>query len=130
MKQILIGSKKSSGADLNKIYKKTFEKEITKKVEKKGYMVSECNVEGEFEGEDKTGISKITIILDAKKDSAENTNQINSVKNIEINVGDETENTEDTKKDDNITQSNIKELKAYLSDYYELDDKIFDITIK
>ena len=130
MKQILIGSKKSSGADLNEIYKKTFEKEITKKVEKKGYMVSECNVEGEFEGEDKTGISKITIILDAKKDSAENTNQINSVKNIEINVGDETENTEDTKKDDNITQSNIKELKAYLSDYYELDDKIFDITIK
>ena len=68
MKRILIGSKKSSGADLNKIYKKTFEKEIKKTVE----------------------------------------------------------NT----KDDEITKSDIKDLKEYLCDYYELDKKIFDITVK
>ena len=130
MKRILIGSKKSSGADLNKIYKKTFEKEIKKTVENKGYIVSESNVDGEFEEEDKTGISKITIILESKKDSDENGNQINNIENIKINVGNETENTDDTKKENNITQTDIKELKEYLSDYYELDKEVFDITVK
>lgn len=126
MKQILIGSKKSSGADLNEIYKKTFEKEIAKKVEKKGYIVSECNVDGEFEEKDKTGINKITIILESKKKSDENNSHINKIENVEIDVENKVENT----KDDEITKSDIKELKEYLCDYYELDKKIFDITVK
>ena len=130
MKRIPIGNENSSKADLNEIYKKTFEKEIKKTVENKGYIVSECNVDGEFEEEDKTGISKITIILESKKDSDENGNQINNIENIEINVGNETENTDDTKKENNITQTDIKELKEYLSDYYELDKEVFDITVK
>ena len=126
MKRIPIGNENSSKADLNEIYKKTFEKEIKKTVENKGYIVSECNVDGEFEEEDKTGISKITIILESKKDSDENGNQINNIENIKINVGNETENTDDTKKENNITQTDIKELKEYLSDYYELDKEVFD----
>ena len=130
MKRIPIGNENSSKADLNEIYKKTFEKEIKKTVENKGYIVSECNVDGEFEEEDKTGISKITIILESKKDSDENGNQINNIENIKINVGNETENTDDTKKENNITQTDIKEIKEYLCDYYELDKKIFDITVK
>lgn len=130
MKRIPIGNENSSKADLNEIYKKTFEKEIKKTVENKGYIVSECNVDGEFEEEDKTGISKITIILESKKDSDENGNQINNIENIKINVGNETENTDDTKKENNITQTDIKELKEYLSDYYELDKEVFDITVK
>lgn len=126
MKQILIGSKKSSGADLNKIYKKTFEKEIKKTVENKGYIVSECNVDGEFEEKDKTGINKIIIILESKKKSDENNSHINKIENVEIDVENKVENT----KDDEITKSDIKELKEYLCDYYELDKKIFDITVK
>ena len=82
------------------------------------------------------GISKIEIILDSKKsveilnEDVDSNNIINSVQEIEkveININ----NTEETTKtDEEMTSKDIKDLKNYLSQYYEIDKKIIDIQIK
>lgn len=127
----------SSENNLDELYISTFEKEITKTVEKQGYNVSSCKVEGVFDSEEEdVGISKIEIILDSKKsveilnEDVDSNNIINSVQEIEkveININ----NTEETTKtDEEMTSKDIKDLKNYLSQYYEIDKKIIDIQIK
>ncbi len=119
--------------DLDKIYANTFEKELKQTVEKKGYNVYKCKVEGVFSTEKKeTGIKKISIIIETKnsnyenkdKDKNKNTIDVDEVENINIKIG---EHKEEKSK---ISENDIKELKKYLSEHYEIEQKLFDIQVR
>ena len=118
---------------MDKIYANTLEKEIKNTVEKQGYSVYKCDVTGVFDADKKdAGIKKIEIILDGKTEVDEesedvvNKTVIDKIKEIdEVRI-----NVNNAKKEENlkqITDSDIKNLKKYLSEHYEIEKKVFDI---
>lgn len=124
-------SAKNTEGNLEEIYIDTFEKEITNTIEKKGYNVKNCLVEAVFDTESEDfGITKITITLDSKnsnyksKDNKKE-NEISNIENVdkvEVNISQGQDIS-----DKSITNEDIKEVKKYLSEYYELDKRIINI---
>lgn len=123
--------------DLNKIYIQTFEKEIKETIEKQGYSVYKCKVDGIFDAENKNaGINKIEIILESKNETknkeeekSQNESEIDEIRKIEkveINVSKDNVILENSKE---ITLNDINELKKYLSERYEVDKKIITIDL-
>ena len=131
--------------DMEKIYIDTLESEIIKTIEKQGYNVKSCNVDGVFDTtREDAGIKKIEIVLQSKKVSNEQEDEKNSenginpeyansnieeVNKVEINVNIENSNSNDelsTGKE--ITNKDINSLKKYLSEYYEIDSRIISIS--
>ena len=135
------GNNVNIGNNLDEIYKNTFEKQITKTVQNRGYDVYKCSVYGNFNSKEDLGIRKILIILKSKK-NLENDNEnieenktneikIDGVQKIQIGIinkikGNE-KDKEDNEKTQEITTKDITDLKEYLSTYYELDKSIFEI---
>ncbi len=121
---------------LNQIYEKTFEKEVIQTVERKGFIVYKCEVEGNFNAEEKNvGISKILIELDSQKtikkhkeesDNSIKIDNINEIEKVEINV----ENNLTDEKKEEVDSKDIDTLRKYLSKHYEIDKNIIDIHIR
>lgn len=112
--------------DLNEIYANTLEKEIKQTIEKKGYNVYKCTVEGVFDADKKdTGIKKINVVLESKKNAVEkkveNKIRIDDIDKVDININ---KKKEDESK---ITQKDINELKQYICDHYEIEQKVLNI---
>ncbi len=130
------GDKQSSTeANLEKMYLEAFKKEITSTVEKQGYNVNDCIVEAIFDANNKNaGIKKIEIILDSKNSSIDENDTTNSnvepveIEEVKINIGNNTNSQSSSNSDySEITASDIKNLKNYLSEHYEVDKKIINI---
>lgn len=126
-------------SDINKIYTETFENEIKKAIENQGYNVYKCIVKGNFSIENETtGIERIDITLDSKKDSNEKNEEdfeednqnkikienINEIEKVDINIGDKNKIIKNIR---DITLQDITDLKRYLSEHYEIDKKIINI---
>ncbi len=113
--------------NLEQIYINTFEQEIKKIVEERGFDVKSCDVEAVFDTESEDfGISKISINLVSRNENygvedKQNT-KIEDVQKVDISV-----NNKQESKETDITPNDIKELKKFLSDYYEIDKAIIDI---
>ena len=112
--------------DLNEIYANTLEKEIKQTIEKKGYNVYKCTVEGVFDADKKdAGIKKINVVLESKKNAVEkkveNKIRIDDIDKVDININ---KKKEDESK---ITQKDINELKQYICDHYEIEQKVLNI---
>ena len=125
----------NSENNLEQMYIDTFETELKNKIEEQGYNVKTCTVDAVFDTESEDfGITNITIVLDSKNnnDNSENitnTNQISEIQDVEkveINIGNTQEQTISNKE---ITSDDVKDLKKYLSDYYEIDKSIINITV-
>ena len=131
-----IASQDNSENNLDQMYIDTFETELKNKIEEQGYNVKKCTVDAVFDTESEDfGITNITIVLDSKNnnDNSEknenktNTNQISEIQDVEkveINIGNTQEQTISNKE---ITSDDVKDLKKYLSDYYEIDKSIINI---
>lgn len=124
---------KTQSQDLDKIYKTTFENDIKQTIEKKGYNVYKCSVDGTFNSDSKeAGITKIKIVLDSKNENYRNeipekkNESLIEVKEIEkIEIGSGPKKTE-------INSSKIKEedkerIKKFLSEHYEIEQDIIEI---
>ena len=108
-------------------YIKELENDITKTVEEQGYNVKSCKIDARIYSDDKdAGIKSINIILLSKNKKEENNNNsdIETVNKVEIgvNIGD----NEKTEEND-ITDKDIKTLKKFLSEHYEIDKKVINI---
>ena len=110
-----------------------FMSEIKRIIENKGYNVYKCTVNGIFNAEnEKAGIKNIKIILESKNSNYENKTEENNenlikvenVENIKIGINNTNEEVE------KITNKDIKDLKKYLSDHYEIEQKILDIQVR
>lgn len=120
---------------INEIYKEELQKDITQKIEEKGYKVETCKVVA-YISEKNSEIEKITIKIngkineendnDVKNNTVENkiVTEIQKIQKVNIGVGENKENKEET----NITKTDIKVIKDFLIKEYGVSEKCLKIS--
>lgn len=126
---------------LNEIYKEQLEKDITEKVEEKGYEIERCKVVAHI-SENDSGIEIINLKVNKKiiydENQQENLNTVESkivteiqkIQKVKIDVSD---NTQDNEKDineetTNITKTDIKIIKDFLINEYGVSEQCLKIS--
>ena len=129
----------SMNSRLNQIYKEELEKDITQKVEGKGYEVESCKVVAHISQED-SGIEKITLKINGKanenEDKEENSStiedkivtEIQKIQKVDINIAKNEENKDDKEEVTNITKTDIKMIKDFLINEYGVSEKCLKIS--
>ena len=120
---------------INEIYKEELQKDITQKIEEKGYKVETCKVVANI-SEKNSEIEKITVKIngkineendnDVKNNTIENkiVTEIQKIQKVNIGVGENKENKEET----NITKTDIKVIKDFLIKEYGVSEKCLKIS--
>ncbi|MBR3002099.1 MAG: stage III sporulation protein AF [Clostridia bacterium] len=120
---------------LEELYVQELEKDITKKVEKQGFTVKSCKVKAKIsDNENETGISKISLRLEKNIKDDEKTeikqdlenkiiNEVQKIKKIDTRISNEEQNDENTK----LEKSDIQNLKMFLIQEYEVNEKCLEI---
>ena len=122
-------SKQDNNINVNNIYISTFEREIIKTVQNKGFEIDRCTVNGNFSAEN-AKIHSIKIHIKGRKNNEENLEQkedsikVEKVEDVEISVG-KKENNEIFEND--ITEDEISKLRKELSEYYEIEEHLIEI---
>lgn len=130
------------------LYIQELEKDITKKVEEKGFDVTKCKVEAKIsDNEDESKITKIKLNIQKSEkqniSDEENTDKIENkivteiqkIKPIDTNVKTansidrDTENSNGTEnnKEKKITKADIQNIKKFLIEEYEVNEKCLEI---
>lgn len=99
--------------NIEEIYKNNIEKDIIQKINNKGYEVNEISIDIQTTEENYGNINKI--VLKIEKEKLDKINSI-SVNKVEINKSD----NENSIENNNLDKSEIKEIKQYLSDTYNI----------
>lgn len=131
-----VGGSSSTNVDIEKIYLDTLESEIIETVESQGYTVNSCNVDAVFDTSKNAGIKNINIVIaefysdNIEESSNDNTEieEVEEIEKVEINIGEKSNTSSTSQK--RVTQSNIIQLKKYLSEHYEIDRGIINIQTK
>lgn len=118
---------------LEELYVQEIEKDVTKKVEKQGYIVKSCKVNAKIsDNEDQTGITKIMLKVEKgeqeekkEEDDIEKkiVSEIQKVKKIDTSLS----NDDNNKSDSKIEKSDIKNIKQFLIKEYEVNEKCLEI---
>ena len=120
---------------IEELYIEEIEKDITKKIEEQGYIVTKCKVQAKIN--DNSDDSKITKIkLNAKKSEVkkyENTNselentivsEIQKIKTVDTSI----DKSDDTSSDDSkLSKSDIQNIKKFLIDEYGVSENCLEI---
>ena len=121
---------------INEIYKEELQKDITQKIEEKGYKVETCKVVA-YISEKNSEIEKITVKIngkineendnDVKNNTVENkiVTEIQKIQKVNIGVG---ENKENKEEETNITKTDIKIIKDFLIKEYGVSEKCLKIS--
>lgn len=121
---------------INEIYKEELQKDITQKIEEKGYKVETCKVVA-YISEKNSEIEKITIKIngkineendnDVKNNTIENkiVTEIQKIQKVNIGVG---ENKKNKEEETNITKTDIKIIKDFLIKEYGVSEKCLKIS--
>ena len=121
---------KSMDERLEELYIEEIEKDIIKKVEKKGYKVSMCKVDAKItKNEEETGITKIKLkvektgeVKQEENSSIENqiVTQVQKIKTVNTKKIEEDKET-------SLEKSDIQNLKQFLIEEYEVNEKCLEI---
>ena len=106
--------------NIEEIYKNNIEKDIIQKINNKGYKVNEISIDIQTTEENYGNINKI--VLKIEKEKLDKINSI-SVNKVEINKSD----NENSIENNNLDKSEIKEIKQYLSDTYNIAQNNIEI---
>lgn len=118
---------------LNQIYKEELQKDITQKIEEKGYEVENCKVVAYISQKDSV-IEKIILKINGKKNENEdNTStienkivtEIQKIQKIDINIS--KNKKKDEEKSTSISKTDIKIIKDFLINEYGVSDKCLKI---
>lgn len=126
---------------LNEIYKEELQKDITKKIEEKGYKIESCKVTAHISQED-SGIEKIVLKIKAKinEDGSEQqeTNTIESklvkeiqkIQKVEVNTSKNSQDAgdSDNQENTNLTKTDIKIIKDFLMEEYGVSEECLKIS--
>ena len=119
-----ITSQNSVDDRIEEMYIRELENDISNTIQEQGYNVKSCEIDAIiYSEEEEAGINSINIVLLSKNSKSDGIEEVNEIK-ININIDNENKVSED---DNSITEKDIKSLKNYLSDYYEIDKKIINI---
>ena len=122
---------------LNQIYKEELQKDITQKVEEKGYKVENCKVVAHISDED-SGIEKITLKINGKTEENEKkkektseienkiVTEIQKIQKVDINISKKED--EETEESTNINKTDIKKIKDFLINEYGVSEKCLKIS--
>ena len=122
---------------LNQIYKEELQKDITQKVEEKGYKVENCKVIAHISDED-SGIEKITLKINEKTEENEKkkektseienkiVTEIQKIQKVDINISKKED--EETEESTNINKTDIKIIKDFLINEYGVSEKCLKIS--
>lgn len=122
---------------LEELYIQELEKDITKKIEKQGFVVKSCKVKAKIsDNEEDTGITKITLRLERNAENKEKqaeekskdienkiVSEIQKIKKIDTNISKDENLETDTK----LEKSDIQNLKQFLIKEYEVNEKCLEI---
>ena len=125
---------------IEELYIKEIEKDITKKVEKQGYSVISCRVKAKIsKDENTTGITKIKLRVEKREienneedDNGEKEKEeiedklittIQSIKKVDTKVS----KTENNPSKSILEKADIQNLKKFLIEEYEVNDKCLEI---
>lgn len=126
---------------LNQIYKEELEKDITQKIEEKGYEVESCKVVAHISQND-SGIEKITLKISGKISQNENNQEnittiedkivteVQKIQKVDITVSKNKENEEEQEVEEaiKITKTDIKIIKDLLISEYGVSEKCLKIS--
>lgn len=133
---------------IEELYIEELEKDITKKVEEKGFEVTMCNVEAKItDNEDESKITKIKLNIqksnnkevstEEESDNVENklVTEIQKIKPIDTSIksedvtNDEVSNDikKDTNTDNKVTRADIQNIKKFLIEEYGVNEKCLEI---
>ena len=111
-----------SSIDINKnvkdVYVDNLVTDIKNKVKEKGYNVLDVDVDIDMSDDNYGKINSIYVSL-SKMIEASDISEIKTINKIDINISEENEN----KVEETLTSNEMKELKEYLSQYYEVEIK-------
>lgn len=131
---------------IQNLYIQELEKDITKKIEEKGFDVTKCRVEAKIsDNEEENKITKIK--LNVQKSEEQNVSkqddtdkienkvvaEIQKIKPIDTNVKVENttdnsvNNSKETNKEKKLTRSDIQNIKKFLIEEYEVNEKCLEI---
>ena len=130
---------------IQELYVEELEKDITKKLEEKGYELSKCKVDATIsDKEEDTKITKIKIKVEKKIEIEKNSEsneqteeienkivtQIQKIKTIDTNIQKEEKSEETTQGDDTkkITKVDIQNIKKFLMEEYGVKEKFLEIS--
>lgn len=130
----IVVNQESMDRRLEELYIQQIEKDITKKVEKQGYIVKSCKVKATItEDEEKTGITKIKLKVEKDENKAEDNNkedeiedrivaEIQKIKKVTTKI-----TTVNTGDDPNLERQDIQNLKQFLIKEYGVSEKCLEI---
>ena len=113
------------------LYEEELEKDITKKVEEKGYEVTECKVKANIQDENNT-ISKIKLKIKINEENRKEENEtienkmVNEIQKIKP-VNTQIQNNNKEEKEEKITRNDIQNIKKFLMEEYEVEEKCLEI---
>ena len=119
---------------IEQLYIEELEKDISKKVQEKGYIVKECKVNATIaRNVEDTKINKIILKVEQgeatenQKEEIEDTlvSEIQKIK--EVNTTISKENTKEDKKKTKLNETQKTELKKFLKEEYEVNEKCLEI---
>lgn len=100
---------------LQNLYIEEIEKNISKKVEENGYVVSKCDIDATLDSNtENAGIHNINLTLNKKEISTIEKVQIGDAKTL----------------DDNKTDEEVAKIRKDLASYYEIDENIINVSLK
>ena len=117
---------------IEELYIEELEKDITNKLEKQGYIISQCKVDAKLTQEENANkINKISIKVEGKNEKQEKNEEsleekiVTKVKEIKkVNTSISNEND---KNEENITTADIQNIKKFLIKEYEVNEKCLKI---
>ena len=136
---------------IEEIYLEELEKDITTKLENKGYKISNCSVKGKFSSNEENKISSISLEVEKKENkisSSENSEkknknedeeeknegetletvmieEIQKIKKVEIGEGKADNQTKEEK--NNLNDTEIQEIKRFLIEEYGVNEECLKI---
>lgn len=115
---------KNNDNNIEKIYTENIKNDIKQKMINKGYYITDLEVVIQTDEKNYGIINKIT--MKAFKNEEEQIKTVNSISVNKIEINNSSSNNTSTQKN-NLTSSDIKEIKQYISDTYNVGEKYIQI---
>lgn len=131
---------------LNELYREKLQNDITEKLESQGYDVEMCKINAHI-SEENSGIEKIKINIKSKADNNQNVQdkctddeeqeneclenkivaEIQKIQKVNIKISEIENKCNEEKNNNNLTKTDIKEIKEFLKKEYGVEEKSISI---
>lgn len=114
----------TNNSNIKEVYILNLKKDIKAKIEEKGYIVN--NIQIEIENTDEYKVKNINMTI-SKKENDKEEKKVNEIEKVDIQVKIENNAIEETTEMIRLTENEIKEIKEYISSVYEINKNNINI---